>query len=179
MPGAKNHEPGRRAVRNSDAGRAPAWVAAATSGHAHWQQRLRSAAATQPVGRRQSPRGLTRQVKLARRVPGRCRPGIGREDGSVTGPRKRLERSDYHELGVGRTAFLGQFLRQKLKISGVEKKTSKVTASQADINLNMNCACFWVFLARVGQKLLTFRGYLSIKKDNILNFPNLVHLSSQ
>jgi hypothetical protein len=34
-----------------------------------------------------------------------------------------------------------------------KENPSKVTASQADIVLNMNCACFWVFLARVGQKI--------------------------
>ncbi len=88
MPGAQNHELGRRAVRDSDAGRAWAWVAATTSDHA--QQRIRSTAATQPVGRRQSQQGLTREVKLARRVLGRCSPGT-REDGSVSGPRERLE----------------------------------------------------------------------------------------
>jgi hypothetical protein len=30
--------------------------------------------------------------------------------------------TDYYELGLGRTAFLGQFLRQKLQISGIEEK---------------------------------------------------------
>ncbi len=58
-----------------------------------------------------------------------------------------------------------------------EKKPSKVTASQADIYLNMNRACFLVFLARVGQKVTNVRRDGSTK-DNILNFPNLVHLSS-
>ena len=34
-----------------------------------------------------------------------------------------VETSDYYELGIAHTAFLGQFLRQKHQISGIEKRT--------------------------------------------------------
>ncbi len=86
--------------------------------------------------------------------------------------------SDYYELGIDRPAFLSleQFLRQKLQISGVEKekkKQSKETADQANVYLIMNCACFWLFLARVGQKFTNVQRD-GPTKDNILNFPNWV-----
>ncbi len=58
--------------------------------------------------------------------------------------------TDYYELSIARHAFLGQFLHRKLKFIARRKKTkktnpSKETADQADIYLNMNCACFWLF----------------------------------
>ncbi len=63
--------------------------------------------------------------------------------------------------------------------SNASKKENppKVTASQADIDLNMNCACFWVFLARVGQKNTNVQRDGSTK-DNILDFPNKLRVSS-
>jgi hypothetical protein len=60
-----------------------------------------------------------------------------------------------------------------------KKRPSKETADQADIYLNMNCAMIMLgVLARVGQKITNVQRDGSTK-DNILNFPNLVQLSSQ
>ncbi len=56
-----------------------------------------------------------------------------------------------------------------------EKEEEEKTAN---IYLIMNCACFWVFLARVGQNFTNVQRDGSTK-DNILNFPNWVQLSSQ
>jgi hypothetical protein len=51
-----------------------------------------------------------------------------------------------------------------------KENPSKVTASQADIYLNMNCACFWVFLARVGQKNTNVQRDGSTKDISLTNF---------
>jgi hypothetical protein len=58
-----------------------------------------------------------------------------------------------------------------------KKNPSKETASQADIYLNINCTCFWVFLARFGQKITNIQRDGSTK-DNILDFPNFVRVNS-